>query len=187
MKQMKVAHSIADAMSYLHSKNIVFRDLKPANAGFDYMGVMKLFDFGFATGLPEKNENNPAGFLYHRCGTPLYMAPEVGLSLGYGTEADVYSFGILLWELCAWMKPFPSLASLGEFENAVFSGGKRPVIRDRWPTIMKELISSCWSAVPSERQTMLDIKSSMSLMMTNIISEKKAPIKTCRFRISRRR
>ena len=187
VKQMEVAHSIADAMLYLHSKKIVFRDLKPDNVGFDSKGVLKLFDFGCATSLPEKDESNPAGLLYDRCGTLRYMAPEVGLSLGYGTEADVYSFGILLWELCAWTKPHPSIASLGDFEKAVFAGGKRPVIKDRWPTIMKELISSCWSAAPSERPTMSDIKSSLSLMMTNIISEKKAPTKTVGFRISRRR
>ena len=113
------------------------------------------------------------------------MAPEVGLSLGYGTKADVYSFGILLWEVCALAKPFSSITSSGEFERTVFMGGKRPVIENHWPTTMKELIVSCWSDPPSRRPTMLDVKFSLSLTMTNIASAKKAPMKTVRSRMTR--
>jgi serine/threonine protein kinase len=57
-------------MEYLHSKKIVFQDLKPDNVGFDSAGVLKMFDFGFAVGLWEKDESNPVGFLFDRCGTP---------------------------------------------------------------------------------------------------------------------
>lgn len=183
-KQIEVAQSIADAVSYLHSKKIIFRDLKPDNVGFDSMGVLKLFDFGFAVGLPERDEENPAGFLFDRCGTPRYMAPEVGLSLGYDLKADVYSFGVLLWEVCALTKPFASITSSGEFERDVFMGGKRPVIENRWPTAMKELISSCWSASPNKRPIhWTDIKSSLSSAMAG---EKKSPSRITRPRMTRR-
>jgi len=166
LPQIEVAHSVADAMSYLHSKKIVFRDLKPDNVGFDSAGVLKLFDFGFACGLPEKDEDNPAGFLFDRCGTPRYMAPEVGLSLGYGLTADVYSFGILIWEVCALAKPFSSITSSTEFERAVFMGGKRPPMEAHWPMGMKQLMNSCWSASPSKRPTnWMDVKSSLSSLM----------------------
>eukprot|EP00585_Thalassiosira_rotula_P001794 CAMPEP_0196134482 /NCGR_PEP_ID=MMETSP0910-20130528/3376_1 /TAXON_ID=49265 /ORGANISM="Thalassiosira rotula, Strain GSO102" /LENGTH=552 /DNA_ID=CAMNT_0041394421 /DNA_START=327 /DNA_END=1985 /DNA_ORIENTATION=+ len=166
--QIEVAHSVADAMEYLHSKKIVFRDLKPDNVGFDSAGVLKMFDFGFAVGLPEKDESNPAGFLFDRCGTPRYMAPEVGLSLGYGLTADVYSFGIFLWELCALAKPFASITSSTEFQRAVFMGGKRPAMENHWPTAMRELMSSCWSASPSKRPiNWADVKSALSSLMTD--------------------
>jgi len=167
LKQIEVAYYIADAVAYLHSKTIAFRDLKPANVGFDSTGVLKLFDFGFAIGLPEKDEVNPDGFLFDRCGTPRYMAPEIGLSLGYGLKADVYSFGILLWEVCALDKPYLSITSSDEFERSVFMGGKRPVVDNRWPTAVKGLIRSCWSATPRERPTMLDVKSFLSSLTTN--------------------
>lgn len=157
-KQLEVAHSIANAMTYLHSRKIVFRDLKPDNVGFDHRGELKLFDFGFAIGLPEKNESNPAGFLYDRCGTPRYMAPEVAFSLGYGTKADVYSFGILIWEMCALEKPFAKIRSADEFEKLVFMGGLRPAINKRWPTHTKGIIRSCWCATPSKRPNMPDVK-----------------------------
>lgn len=70
VNELSIARDIAEAVSYLHSKRIVFRDLKPDNAGFDFNGVLKLFDFGFALGLPDKMEENPYGLLYDRSGTP---------------------------------------------------------------------------------------------------------------------
>ena len=153
-------------MLYLHSKKIVVRDLKPDNVGFNSHGVMKLFDFGFAIGVPEKDEENPEGLLFDRCGTPQYMAPEVGLSLGYGIESDVYSFRILMWEICALAKPFSSITSADEFDRAVFHGGERPLIGGHWPKAMAKLMTSCWAAQPSRRLNILDVKSSLSLVIS---------------------
>eukprot|EP00584_Thalassiosira_punctigera_P005634 CAMPEP_0172529348 /NCGR_PEP_ID=MMETSP1067-20121228/3449_1 /TAXON_ID=265564 ORGANISM="Thalassiosira punctigera, Strain Tpunct2005C2" /NCGR_SAMPLE_ID=MMETSP1067 /ASSEMBLY_ACC=CAM_ASM_000444 /LENGTH=602 /DNA_ID=CAMNT_0013313381 /DNA_START=157 /DNA_END=1965 /DNA_ORIENTATION=- len=176
LQQIEVAHSVADAMGYLHSKKIVFRDLKPDNVGFDSMGVLKMFDFGFGVGLPEKDEANPAGFLFDRCGTPRYMAPEVGLSLGYGLAADVYSFGILFWEVCAMAKPFASITSSSEFERAVFMEGKRPAMGEHWPTGLRKVMCSCWSASPSKRpKNWNSVKSSLSSLMGDGDGEKKIP------------
>jgi len=172
MSQLKVAISIADAMSYLHSKKIIFRDLKPANVGFDPTGVLKLFDFGFAIGVDEPpksssissgetSERKP-GLLYDKCGTPRYMAPEVGLVLGYNLPADVYSFGILLWEIFALKKPFGNVKSADEFYEKVFVKGARPKVPSHWPTVCKEICTSCWSSFPEERPTMSYIKSMLS-------------------------
>ncbi|KAL3779661.1 hypothetical protein HJC23_006817 [Cyclotella cryptica] len=90
-----------------------------ANVGFDSRGTLKLFDFGFAAKIPPpaeiSSEGNSEGIseepqlLHDYCGTLRYMAPEVGLYLGYGREVDVYSFGIMLWEVCALRKPFSSI------------------------------------------------------------------------------
>ncbi len=126
------------------------------------MGVLKLFDFGFAIGLLEKNGHNPFGLLCEICGTPRYMAPEVGLSLGYSLPADVYSFGILLWEICSLSKPFSSIKTPADFDWRVFTEGERPPIETNWPGAVKELMSTCWSALPSERPNMLDVKSVLS-------------------------
>ena len=103
LTQIKVLVSIADALSYLHSKMIIVRDLKPTNVGFDFViplfdssGTVKLFDFGFALNVASNDSNNAEPqILYDQCGTPRYMAPETGLDLGYSLPADVYSFGIL--------------------------------------------------------------------------------------------
>lgn len=164
--RLAVARPVADAAAYLHSRAVVFRDLKPDNVGFDHKGRVKLFDFGFATGLPSPDESAD-GLLYDRCGTPRYMAPEVGLSRGYGTEADVYSFGILLWEMCALAKPFANITKAEEFERVVFREGQRLELSKEWPSAVKRLIRSCWSANPSTRPTMAEVKSSLSMAMAS--------------------
>ncbi|KAL3771560.1 hypothetical protein ACHAWU_003735 [Discostella pseudostelligera] len=166
--QMQTACSIADAMSYLHSKNIVFRDLKPANVGFDANGVVKLFDFGFAKKVvdPPKlspsmcsNDGKLSHLLYERCGTVRYMAPEVGLELGHSLPADVYSFGILLWEICSLKKPYDNTKSTIDFDKNVFKKGARPKLSKEWNTTLKDIIANCWLPSANERPTMIDVKS----------------------------
>lgn len=172
MKQIEVAHAVAGAIAYLHSKKIIFRDLKPDNVGFDSMGVVKLFDFGFAIGISDDDA------ILHRCGTPRYMAPEVGTGLGYSLRADVYSFGVLLWEVCALRKPFDHIKSSAEFEKSVFVNGERPPLGNWWPKIVNGLISSCWSVTPRKRPTMLDVKSALQQAMDSTIkaeAKKKDP------------
>eukprot|EP00568_Trieres_chinensis_P009063 CAMPEP_0183314746 /NCGR_PEP_ID=MMETSP0160_2-20130417/49439_1 /TAXON_ID=2839 ORGANISM="Odontella Sinensis, Strain Grunow 1884" /NCGR_SAMPLE_ID=MMETSP0160_2 /ASSEMBLY_ACC=CAM_ASM_000250 /LENGTH=93 /DNA_ID=CAMNT_0025480145 /DNA_START=1 /DNA_END=279 /DNA_ORIENTATION=- len=89
-------------MEYLHENRIVFRDLKPQNIGFDDKNKVKIFDFGIARKLDPGDEKHPTG----NTGTLRYMAPEVAKCKNYGLEVDVYSFGMLLWEICKWKKPF---------------------------------------------------------------------------------
>lgn len=79
--------------------------------------------------------------------------------LGYGKEVDVYSFGILLWEICALKKPFHSIKSSGEFIDKVFVRGHRPTVGKYWPEYLKATLQNCWSAVRTERPTMKHVKS----------------------------
>jgi len=160
LNQVMVASSLAGAISFLHHNRIVFRDLKPANVGFDARGVLKLFDFGFAVAVEEENPKP----LHDRCGTLRYMAPEVGLALGYGIEADTYSFGMLLWEICSLKKPFSKVKSANEFETLVFTKSKRPKLRKKWPVPLKDLTSQCWSKDPTERPAMSVVKSTLTAM-----------------------
>jgi len=174
VSQVRTAMALADALSYLHSKRICFRDLKPDNVGFDSMGVLKLFDFGFAVGMDEPPKaaggvcdsvtqgGREKGLLYEKCGTPRYMAPEVGLEQGYALPADVYSFGILLWEMCALAKPFSKVKSSDEFRRAVFERGARPKLTRAWPSSLKEVITGCWSPVASDRPEMLRVRSALA-------------------------
>ncbi|KAL3827487.1 hypothetical protein ACHAXA_003756 [Cyclostephanos tholiformis] len=181
-ERLKVAYSIADALEYLHSHHIVFRDLKPANVGFDCNDCVKVFDFGFATSIAPllSRPYNGYGPLTETCGTRRYMAPEVALKLGYGSEVDVYSFGMLLWEVCALEKPFESILSVDEFHDIVTLYGKRPSLHidPLWPSSLKALMSRCWSTDPLDRPTMAEVKSRLCNVLrdVNMTGEKKGSI-----------
>jgi serine/threonine protein kinase len=192
MSQIRTACAIADALSYLHSKNIVFRDLKPANVGFNSTGVLKLFDFGFAKCVTdpeypslERSSSTIGSFdngnksehtndetkqqspplLYERCGTVRYMAPEVGLDKGYSLPADVYSFGILLWEICSLKKPFDTIKTTSDFEKTVFTKGARPKLSKDWHGDLKDVMTNCWSTSSNDRPSMNDVKRNMQQLM----------------------
>mmetsp|Transcript_3824 Transcript_3824/g.8447 ORF Transcript_3824/g.8447 Transcript_3824/m.8447 type:complete len:867 (+) Transcript_3824:469-3069(+) len=168
-KRLKVGYCIADALEYLHSRHVVFRDLKPANVGFDCNDCVKMFDFGFATSIaPLLNQQYQSGQpqqgygpLTETCGTRRYMAPEVALKLGYGHEVDVYSFGMLLWEICAMEKPFDSIQSVEDFHDIVVLCGKRPPLNidPLWTKSLKNLMVRCWSTDPLDRPSMMQVKS----------------------------
>jgi serine/threonine protein kinase len=175
-ERLKVVYSIADAFEYLHSRNVVFRDLKPANVGFDQNDCVKVFDFGFATSIAPllSRPYNGYGPLTETCGTRRYMAPEVALKLGYGKEVDVYSFGMLLWEVCALDKPFDTIQSVEEFHDIVVLYGKRPSlhVEPYWPTSLKALMSRCWSTDPLDRPTMVDVKSMLHNVLRDVSGDR---------------
>jgi serine/threonine protein kinase len=95
-----VVVGVANGMKYLHDRNILLRDLKPANIGFDEAGKVRLFDFGMARKLEDCQANEV-------CGTPRYMAPEALTDKEWSLKTDVYSFGVVLYEICSLQVPFP--------------------------------------------------------------------------------
>jgi protein kinase A len=92
------AASVLDALEYMHSFTVVYRDLKPENVLVDQDGFLKIVDFGFAKPIPDRS--------YTVCGTPEYLAPELLLSQGHDRGVDYWALGILLFEMVAGYSPF---------------------------------------------------------------------------------
>eukprot|EP00535_Pseudo-nitzschia_heimii_P002556 CAMPEP_0197176242 /NCGR_PEP_ID=MMETSP1423-20130617/2239_1 /TAXON_ID=476441 /ORGANISM="Pseudo-nitzschia heimii, Strain UNC1101" /LENGTH=429 /DNA_ID=CAMNT_0042625589 /DNA_START=285 /DNA_END=1574 /DNA_ORIENTATION=+ len=156
MIRLKTAIDIASAVAYLHERRILFRDLKPANIGFDPDNVLKVFDFGLAVEIPHHEDPETTFKLAGNTGTSRYMAVEVIRKDPYNLKADVFSYSILLWEIMALAKPYDGL--LGpQVKESVSLFGERPSVPRSWPVAIRRLLRRGWSESISNRPTMENI------------------------------
>jgi len=151
---LRTARELADALASAHAKNIVHRDLKPDNVMRTVDGRLKILDFGLArTDTPERaglgTMATQPGLLI---GTPAYMSPEQINGQSVDARADVFAFGVLLYEYACGVHPFVGSTTLATVAR-VLESDARP-ITVRCPDILSglaDVISRCLRKAPAER------------------------------------
>ncbi|XP_056620078.1 mitogen-activated protein kinase kinase kinase 7 isoform X2 [Triplophysa dalaica] len=151
----------SQGVAYLHGmkpKALIHRDLKPPNLLLVAGGtVLKICDFGTACDIQTHMTNNK--------GSAAWMAPEVFEGNNYSEKCDVFSWGIILWEVITRRKPFDEIGGPAfRIMWAVHRGTRPPLIKNL-PKHIESLMTRCWSKDPSQRPSMEEIVKVMSHLM----------------------
>eukprot|EP01132_Coremiostelium_polycephalum_P002390 gene2390-2955_t len=158
--RLQIAIEIAKGMQHMHSHSppIIHRDLKSPNILLNSYSegpnaVSTIIDFGTSTALY-------GGAALVRCvDQPLWLAPEVMACTAYSEPSDVYSFGIILWELYTRSHPFDEFSFgqwMSKLEDEIIRG-LRPTIPPTCPPEYVELVQSCWTHEPNSRPTFTSV------------------------------
>ncbi|RAL44792.1 hypothetical protein DM860_003551 [Cuscuta australis] len=139
-----MALDIAKGMTYVHSQGIIHKDLKPENILINTNFQLKIADFGIAC------EEACCDLLCDDPGTYRWMAPEMIKRKHYDRRVDVYSFGLILWEMMNGSVPYEGMTPM-QAAFALVNKNLRPKISEDCPEAMKALIERCWSVHPKKR------------------------------------
>jgi hypothetical protein len=147
-----ILRGIARGMAFLHQNNIVHRDIKPANILISRdRGKVMLADFGLAA---QKSGSTSHAKTVSVAGSPCYMAPEVlQVPAVWTTRADVYSFGITVWEMLHKRSPWPENVHRDAMINKILREGFIPEIDEDVASVqwVVRLIASCCRRDPKDR------------------------------------
>ena len=136
---------IISAVKYLHTRDppIIHRDIKPENVLLDSEGICKLADFGWSN----FEEGNKQRETY--CGTPEYLAPEMINKSGHDENIDIWSLGVMLFEMLTGKTPFNFKGDRNQLYNSIKT--LKIVWTDDFPPLAKDLISKILRLQPKDR------------------------------------
>uniref|UniRef100_A0A182K172 cGMP-dependent protein kinase n=1 Tax=Anopheles christyi TaxID=43041 RepID=A0A182K172_9DIPT len=135
---------VVEAFEYLHSRNMIYRDLKPENLMLDEKGYIKLVDFGFAKRI------GPNQKTWTFAGTPEYVSPEIILNKGHDRAVDYWALGVLIHELLVGKPPFRGKNHMKTY-NAILRGIDIIELPSRVPKKAQVLIKRLCRQTAAER------------------------------------
>ncbi|XP_016443377.2 putative serine/threonine-protein kinase SIS8 isoform X1 [Nicotiana tabacum] len=170
-RRLRMALDAARGMNYLHNCTpmIVHRDLKSPNLLVDKNWVVKVCDFGLS-------RMKHSTFLSSRstAGTAEWMAPEVLRNEPSNEKCDVYSFGVILWELCTLQQPWGGMNPMQVVGAVGFQHRRLDIPEDMDPAIA-DIIRKCWQTDPRLRPSFAEIMAALKPLQKPISSQAPRP------------
>ncbi|CAM9667182.1 unnamed protein product [Ectocarpus fasciculatus] len=169
-KCRQIIQDVCTGMDFLHSKATVHGDLKSANVLLDGRGRAKIADFGTSrwaqntersTGLATYTTNRPSAHISFA-----WTAPEVLLSNKTSKASDIYSFGMVAWEVLTRQIPWADEARPRDIYLRVVMREERPTIPADAPVDVTEMVRSCWAQEPEDRPTFPVLGNGMNVRPT---------------------
>jgi|GEM_PF-7044898 len=162
-RRTSIAYGVGNGLAYLHSQNVLHRDLKSLNVLMSRDYQPKIGDFGLSK---IKQETSRATSKGGAIGTLAWMAPEL-LKAGqkYQKSCDIYSLAIILWEIVSGKAPGVDV-DMPRLILGMAAQGRREVIPSRTPSRMAALISKCWAKEPTKRPEIREIVSELEAIKT---------------------
>ncbi|XP_030456245.1 serine/threonine-protein kinase STY13-like [Syzygium oleosum] len=170
---VRQALDVARGMEYVHGLGLIHRDLKSDNLLIFSDKSIKIADFGVARIEVQTEGMTP------ETGTYRWMAPEMIQHRPYTQKVDVYSFGIVLWELITGMLPFQNMTAV-QAAFAVVNKGVRPIIPADCLPILSDIMTRCWDANPDVRPPFTEVVRMLENAETEILTTvRKARFRCC--------
>ncbi|MDH3944008.1 MAG: FHA domain-containing serine/threonine-protein kinase [Anaerolineae bacterium] len=152
-KTIRIIQSVGAALSYAHRQNMAHRDVKPSNVLIEFTGRIVLADFGLA----KLRARATSALVDTFKGTPAYMSPEQGMGMSGGGVSDIYSLGIMFFELITGKLPFDAENPLEIVMKHVEEPLPSPSsVADGVPPRIEEIICKALEKDPSSRYPSVD-------------------------------
>ena len=154
-RAVKFGIDIATGMAVAHQAGIVHRDLKPANVLIDNDSLLKIVDFGVAAAQSQGDTQlTKTGYVI---GSPKYMAPEQILGKKVDERADIYSLGVIMYEMFAGVPPYSRGDHMSVMYQHVQGKARQPIeINKELPVELNNLVMKCMSLDKAKRAQTMD-------------------------------
>jgi predicted Ser/Thr protein kinase len=145
----KIVNQVGDALDYAHSRNLIHRDVKPANILIDERGNCLLTDFGLAKIVEGTAKLTSSGTIM---GTPAYMSPEQGKGWMLDRRTDIYSLGVILYEMAVGRAPFEADTPMVVVVKHINDPLPRPTsLVPNFPPALEDVIVKALEKDPKDR------------------------------------